>query len=180
MNLRVCLLAGGILLLGMPAYAGLSKVSVGANFATPVSDYYVALKQSVGAHADVHFDQLLLPQPFEWKVSSTYNRFSLKNQSGKALNFIGVYGGVNVPAPTSVLGIGLFTSFQLGGVYDWLSLTNSGTQNSATLFAVRVEQGLDVPIWHGLGAVVSMPIHFFLGKNSFTMLNGSFALRWKL
>ncbi len=134
------------------------SVGVGPTYAVPMGDSYQTLSPGPGGVL-----QLWSPFPFwckSWvqlQSSVLYERFSVRNNTGIALNRMGILLGPRFNA--TVGDVRLFFATQLGSFVDSL-LFSTGTSVGVNqlVFSGRVVSGVDFSFGERFGLVWEMPI----------------------
>lgn len=171
-----------------PASAAVKQLSAGVTLPQPFGLAATSLDRPVGVAARGWLEGPSFPgESVEISFAFEYLPFQFQNTNGAGdiklnLNMISALAGVTLWGGPTLLGIRPYMSGQIGLLYDWLTIPNSGSSisNTGTAFAMRAAPGLDIPVIGPLGLMVELPITVGFFKPALSIWQSTFMLRWKL
>lgn len=171
-----------------PASAALKQLSAGVTLPQPLGQAATSLNRPAGFSGQLWVEApAFLGESVELNLTGEFLPFQFQNTNGAGdiklnLNMIGVYAGMTIWGGPSLLGIRPYVSGDLGVLYDFLTIPNSGSSisNTGTAFAMRAAPGLDIPVIGPVGLMVELPITVAFFKPAISIWQSTFSLRWKL
>lgn len=169
----------------MPALAsaGITGLSGGVSYPTPMGTAYSLLNHTVGAQADLLMDAQWLGTGFDLHFAASYDPYTLPNYSYINIHMMAGYAGLQYHTGEFGSDITFFASIDLGAVYDWMTFSNvtNSSQNTQVSFSGQAVMGVDIPISHVFGAVLRVPTRLlYFPSNPTVVWSPSLSVRVKL
>lgn len=160
---------------------GLLAASFGISSPVPMGFNYESLTSGIGYQFEAVLGMSFMPAQTHLQFTLDYDPYSVRNQTSLGINMFDYFGGIQVYSGNYLHSFSSFFTAQIGGVYDWMTVSNASnaSANSSMAFAAQVIPGFDLPVYEAFGIVGEMPVKFLFLKSTMVVWSPSIQVRYR-